>query len=201
MERLPTFEQFMQSEHFDSENLLREFLVLEDTDKRKVISGIDWLQEKGIDAVLVGGTAVAHHLPSSRKLTPDVDFLVDDLEKVKKKLQDDDISFKLLSYGLGITVDEFDMDLLDVKSGNRRVKMYAFKDSDLYKIAGRDVRIASPESLVVMKFDSGRDKDDKDAMLMLQSGVVSKERYEKVVNDLKGYVDDIIGAYVDIIPS
>ncbi len=198
MDRLPSLEEFIEKGHFDSENLYNEMSILEDSDKNKILAGIDWLKKNNIDSVLAGGTAVAHHLPSSRKLTPDMDFIVNDMEEVKRKLDDDGIKYNPLSYSLGITVDEFDMDILDSKSGNKHINTYAMKDNKEIKIAGKRVKIASPEILAIMKFDIGRDKDTDDAIALMKSGVVDREKYLKIVDILSSHIADGIKAYADL---
>lgn len=198
-DRLSSLKEFIEKGNFDSENLYNEISILEEDAKNKILASIDWLKKNNIDSVLVGGTAVAHHLPSPRKLTPDIDFIVNDIEEVKRKLDDDGIKYKPLSYSLGITVDELNMDILDFKSGNKHVNSYVMKDNKESKIAGRNVKIASPEILSIMKFDIGRNKDTDDAIALMRSGVVDKEKYIKIVDVLSSHIDAGIKSYADLI--
>jgi len=198
-DKLPSLKEFIEKGNFDSENLYNEISILEESAKNKILASIDWLKKNNINPVLVGGTAVAHHLPLSRKLTPDIDFIVKEIEEVKRKLDDDGITYKPLSYSLGITVEELNMDILDFKSGNKHISSYAMKDNKESKIAGRNVKIASPEILSIMKFDVGRNKDTNDAIALMRSGVVNKEKYLKIVDVLSSHIDGGIKSYADLI--
>jgi len=44
--------------------------------------------------------------------------------------------------------------------------------------------------LAIMKFNLGRDKDDSDAFLLLQSGKMTQEAYLKAISDLSGSLRD-----------
>jgi len=176
---------------FDSEHLYHEFMaIVEPAIRDKMIYGLLWLDENNIDAVLVGGAAVIHYLSANRSLTPDLDFLVRDLEKVKNLLESQNISYSPLiqSNGgdpIGITVGQFNLDLLDVNECNSRLNRYVMETSDKALVASVSLRIINPEALIILKFELGRDKDDDDAFALLKSGRLNKERYFKAIRDLR----------------
>ena len=57
--------------------------------------------------------------------------------------------------------------------------------------------MASPEALVIMKLNLGRDKDDTDALLLLTSGRVNRKFYLRAIKSLNQYD---LERYADMIP-
>ena len=90
----------------------------------------------------------------------------------------------------GITIEEFDMDFMDAKTGNVKFHQYIIQTARQARIGGATLNIISPEVLAIMKFNLGRDKDDSDAFLLLQSGKMTQEAYLKAISDLSGSLRD-----------
>ncbi len=178
---------------YDSETLFNEINIQESDVLDKIQTGLTWLQDNHVNCVLIGGTAVAHYLPTARTLTPDFDFLTPNFNQLKSLLSEQSIPAAPLASTnaeeLGITVPEFNTDFLDINSGNKAINKYVIKTAITGNIGGVSLKIVSPEALVIMKFALGRDKDDNDAFALLQSGVVSKLGYLEALQDLKSNVD------------
>lgn len=189
---------------FDSQNLFREMAVLAPAAVNKLQAGLQWIKNHNIQAVIIGGTAVAHYVAGSRPLTPDVDFLVANMTDVQNKLRQEQIQFTpLAEIGAfsGIQVPQFDTDFLDANSGTPEINRYVFQTARNERVGGATFPIISPEVLAIVKFNIGRDKDDKDAFMLLQSGKMNKKLYLQAVKDLRGYLHDpqSIKMYADMI--
>jgi len=176
---------------FDSEHLYHEFMaIVEPAIRNKMIYGLLWLDDLNIDAVLVGGAAVIHYLSANRSFTPDLDFLVRDLEKVKNLLESQNIPYSPLIQAnggdpIGLTVNQFNLDLLDANECNTRLNRYVMEKSNKALVAGVSLKIINPEVLIILKFELGRDKDDDDAFALLKSGKLNKDRYFRAIKDLQ----------------
>jgi len=181
-------------EHYDSINLYEKLSILNEAEIASISTGLDWTTINEPSAVLIGGTALVHYLSKSRDLTPDIDYMVDEISKVKAKLENDDILFKSLRAGniglLGITVDEFNTDYLDSNVGNVLLNKLILKDYVYAKISNYDIRIITPELLAIMKIELGRDKDVNDGFALIQSGKLDKTKYLKYLNYLKNSLKD-----------
>jgi hypothetical protein len=181
-------------EHYDSINLFEKLSILNESEIASISTGLDWTTINEPSAVLIGGTALIHYLSKSRDLTPDIDYMVDEISKVKAKLENDDILFKSLRAGniglLGITVDEFNTDYLDSNVGNVLLNKLILKDYIYAKISNYDIRIITPELLAIMKIELGRDKDVNDGFALIQSGKLDKTKYLKYLNYLKNSLKD-----------
>jgi len=181
-------------EHYDSINLYEKLSILNESEIASISTGLDWTTINEPSAVLIGGTALIHYLSKSRDLTPDIDYMVDEISKVKAKLENDDILFKSLRAGniglLGITVDEFNTDYLDSNVGNVLLNKLILKDYVYAKISNYDIRIITPELLAIMKIELGRDKDVNDGFALIQSGKLDKTKYLKYLNYLKNSLKD-----------
>jgi len=171
----------MTKQDFDSENLYREWLQVEKNLSEKMQSGLRWIKENDSDAVIIGAMAVANYLLIPRKLTPDVDFLSANIEKVKIKLEESLISFRPLYNSIGITVEKFNLDLLDSEEGNKKLNAFALSNYRFIKVAGVVVRMVTVEALTIMKFSSGREKDEADAFNLLKSGAINKEKFQREI--------------------
>ena len=178
---------------FDSANLFREMSTLAPSIVNKLQMGLQWIKTHNISAVIIGGAAVAHYVQGARPLTPDVDFMTMNMADVQAKLRQDGIQFApLAEIGAftGIQVPQFDADFLDGTSGTPLIIRYIFQTARNERIGGATFPIISPELLAIVKFNIGRDKDDKDAFMLLQNGRLNKELYLKAVKDLRSELQD-----------
>ena len=193
-------------ENYDSENLWKKINVLTEQQISNMNLGLEWTTTNLPNAVLIGGTATVYYIKSARDLTPDLDFLVNDIESVKSKLHQDEIIFKRLYVGteesLGLVVDEFNVDYLDSNVGNVRLNQLILQTYNTANIGGYQTKIINPELLAIMKFELGRDKDINDAFALLSSGKVDIIKYKSYVNKLKDTLQDYesIIAYKVLIP-
>jgi predicted nucleotidyltransferase len=181
-------------ENYTSENLWKKINILTEDDKNKIASGLEWTVNNASSVVLVGGTAVVHYIKSARDLTPDLDFMARDINSIKTKLSYDNIQYNELNPGyeepLGITVDSLNTDYLDPNVGNRELNKLILSDPVKGNIGGHTINIINPELLTILKFESSRDKDVQDALALLGSGNVNKEKYKKYLEQLKPTLTD-----------
>lgn len=196
-------------ENFDSLNLYEKFMLLEGRAAEQVADGIHWVVENGIDAVLVGGTAVVHYLSGGRTLTPDADFLCADFDAVKAKLEESNARFEdvvdVSGRVIGVTDIDRNTDFLNpaVAHGNRALNRAILATPLEAKVAGVTVKIVNPELLAILKLDLGREKDVADGFALLASGKLSRDRYDHFVDALRHSLSDgqAIAAYSDLIPD
>lgn len=180
-------------ENFESDNLYNKLIILEATQVVKLVDGIDWVLNNVNEAVLIGGTAVVHYLKGGRDLTPDIDFITSNIESVKNKLNDQGIEYTLLKNNMGISIDKFNTDILDVNyanDNNKALNLLILKTFKLAKINDKMVKVINPALLAILKFELGRTKDLNDALALMNSGLINKEQYIKFVNALKKYLND-----------
>lgn len=186
-------------ENFTSENLFEKVNLLKEEELRDIAKGLNWVVNNIPNAVLVGGTATVHYISGARDLTPDLDFMVNDIENVKTKLSYDRIIFSELNPGyeepLGITVEEFNTDFLDKNTQNIKLNELILKTPVISKVGGYSVKIINPELLAIMKFDIGRDKDFGDAIRLLNSGKIDKSKYLDYLKILKSTLNDYESMY------
>lgn len=195
-------------EKFSSSNLFDKIHLLELKTINNMSVGMSWVKNKEIDAVLVGGTAVVSYLQKGRDLTPDIDYLVSNMNDVKRKLSSENITYSDLvapnGRYLGITVPIFNMDFLDVSSahsGNIELNKLILSTRKKSIIGGNSIDIISPELLAILKLDLGRTKDINDGFALLMSGNVDRDIYISYAKKLKNTLNDyesIIG-YCDLI--
>lgn len=162
-------------------------LKIEDEVSLKFLKGLKWMDDNA-DAVVIGGAAVCHYL-ESRSLTPDIDFMTDEMDKIKNQLDRDNVQYIELASNwgnpLGIHIPSFEIDILDSDSGNKELNNYITHKGFLNRIiAGYKVKIATPEALCIMKFQTGRFKDEMDAFGLLQSGILKRKTYMKTISTL-----------------
>src|ERR1035441_1381081 len=131
----------MTKEDFDSVNLFKEWLLIEEGISERMLAGIKWMQENDNDAIIIGAIAVVNYLSTSRPLTPDIDFLCTNIEKVKGKLNKKRIAYSSLYNKIGISVEKFNMDILDPDEGNKKLNSFALSNYTIVKIGGMGVRI------------------------------------------------------------
>lgn len=158
-----------ESKSFDSQFLFKEMAVLNQNAIKKTQSALQFIQRNGIKGAIIGGIAVSHFV-SDRALTPDVDFLTSDIDKLKSILDKENIDHKPLAsngeYG-GIYVADLDTDFLDVNEGNVFLNNYILKTSVPAQIGGASFQVVNPSVLAIMKLVIGRDKDQTDAFKIL----------------------------------
>jgi hypothetical protein len=181
-------------ESYSSINLFEKIHLLEISTINNMSIGMDWVHQNNFNVVLVGGTAVVNYLNGGRDLTPDVDYLTNDLTKIKAKLTQDKIPFSdLKGYTgglLGITVPKFNIDFLDSNVGNKSLNKLILGLKTTTNIGGVVVPIIVPELLAILKLDLGRTKDINDGFALLTSGKVNKKKYIDLVTGLKPTLSD-----------
>ena len=175
---------------FDSLYLYENFRVLGSQALDQLAGGLNWMIENEPGGVLIGGTAVVSYLDGGRMLTPDIDFMVRDIDKIKSMLGDAGLRFDPLIDNLGITVEALNIDILSSGSGNPALNELIMQTPLVQKIGGIDLRVVNPELLFIMKMELGRDKDTDDAMLLLQSGVLRKSSFLGYMSDMGSSLND-----------
>jgi len=185
--------KFLLKENYTSSNLLDKINLLTESQIAQIANGIAWTTENYHTAVLIGGTALVHYLKNSRDLTPDIDFLVYDIEQLRLILEDQDIPYQPLrstDENIGLTVDDFNTDYLDSNTVNPTLNKLILSTYNMANIGGYSVRIINPELLTIMKLELGRDKDIKDGFALIQSGLLNKNKYLKYLEQLKTSLND-----------
>jgi len=180
-------------ENFDSINLYGKLSLLTESQTKQIFQGIEWVSKNYKDAVIIGGTAIVYYLNGGRNLTPDIDFLIEDISDLKLKLESDNIPYKSIlgsAGSIGITVENFNTDFLSVNSGNKYVNKLILKTAKMANVGGYQIKIAIPELLAIMKFELGRDKDTDDGFALLTSGKLNKDTYIEIVTGLKNYLEE-----------
>lgn len=179
---------------FDSLRLFNEIQTIQPELLNKLERGLQWIKDNNLHCVVVGGTAVVHYVSGARDLTPDIDFLVADFANLVNVAKRDSLTISPIALMVepvdGISIEEFDMDFMDARTGNVEFHRYIIQTARQARIGGATLNIASPEALAIMKFNLGRDKDDSDAFLLLQSGKINREAYLKAISDLSGSLKD-----------
>ena len=185
---------FLLKENFSSANLFQKVNLLTQEQITTLEKGLTWTINNIPDAIMIGGIAVVNYSTGERMLTPDLDFMVDDIDIVKEKLSNDNIVYDDLYTGieksLGITVYEFNTDYLNSKIGNIQLNELIIEEPQLTRIGGYQVKIIKPELLAIMKLIIGRDRDFSDGMVLLSSGNCDIEKYKSYLNYLKGSLQD-----------
>jgi hypothetical protein len=199
-------EKLLVKENYTSQNLFEKVNLLTEEQIRAISKGLEWTVNNLPSAVLVGGTATIHYITGARDLTPDLDFMVHDINSVRTKLSFQDISFRNLDvgyeYALGITVDEFNTDYLDAQVGNVALHNLIMQTPIKGMVGGYEVRIINPELLAIMKLNLGRDRDVNDGFALLNSGKVNREKFKTYLYQLKDSLQDYeaIEMYKNMIP-
>ena len=199
-------QKLLLKENFTSSNLWEKINLLTEEQLVGIGEGLSWTTENLPSAVLVGGTAVVHYITGSRDLTPDLDFLVRDIEMVKTKLSHNDIYYTPLNPGLdepiGITVDEINTDYLDSEEVNPTLNQLILRTFNKVTVGGKTVNIINPELLAIMKIDVAREKDVNDGFKLLSSGKVDRAKYVSYLFQLKNSLQDYesLVSYKNFIP-
>lgn len=174
---------------FNSQTLFIEMAILNPNAISKAQSAFQFITDKQIQGVLIGGMAVSHWA-AERKLTPDVDFLVPNVDLVKSILTDEGIPFyPLLSAANlnGIQVTQYDADFMD-EMGGEVPASYVLQTAKPAIIGGVSFKVADPGVLAISKFSIGREKDNEDAFKLLKSGSINKSEFKKHLKALKNYL-------------
>lgn len=193
-------------ENFTSPNLWEKINKLTEEQINNISNGLDWTVKNIPSAILVGGTAVINYITGVRDLTPDLDFMVNDIDLVKSKLTNDNIKYSPLNPGyndpIGVTVDELNTDYLDSNSVNPTLNQLILKTPVKGVIGGHTVNIINPELLAIQKIDLSREKDVSDGFKLLSSGKVNKDKYVQYLNQLKTTLNDYesLMSYRNFIP-
>lgn len=193
------------SENYDSIHLHEKVNILTEEQIRAIDKGLKWTINNMPSAVLIGGTALVHYLNGGRDLTPDIDFLVPDIDQVKQKINETGIKYTELAGGnsglIGVSIPSFNTDYLDAEKVNPALNNLILQTAKMAKIGGYNVKIITPELLAIMKIELGREKDTDDGFKLLMSGVLDKEKYLNYVNNLKNNLNDYesLVSYADMI--
>lgn len=181
-------------ENYDSKNLWKNINYLTENQIRDIDKGLEWTIENVPNAVLIGGTAVVHYISGARDLTPDLDFLVNNINSLKNKLEFSDIDYENLNPGygdpIGITITDFNTDYMDANAVNPELNRLILQTPNKANIGGYTVNIINPELLAIMKFETSREKDVNDAFKLLTSGKVNSEKFVKFAKELKNSLTD-----------
>jgi len=197
--------KFLIKENYESINLFNKINLLNENQIRDIEKGFDWTVKNYSNAVLIGGTALIHYLKGGRDLTPDIDFVVANISKLKSLLDVEDILYKpLRKYDnsiIGITVPNFNTDYLDANVDSPNIKKLVLTTYNTATIGGFSIKVVNPELLAIMKIAMGRNKDLDDGFALIQSGILNKQNYIIYASMLKNSLEDYesIISYVDMI--
>ena len=184
----------LNKDNYTSENLYEKINLLSDEQINAIDNGLKWTTKNIKNAVIIGGMGTVYYVSNSRKLTPDLDYLTEDIELVKTKLSAGNKVFRSLDagyeYSLGVTVDLFNTDFLDSEVGNVTLNKLILQTPNTAKIGGYIVKIVNPELLSIMKFSIGREKDISDGFALLSTGKCSLEKYKSYVSILGNTLQD-----------
>lgn len=192
---MKTFKEYVMSKQkvnlteaslFDSPFLFKEMALLNPNAIKKTETAMQFIKDNDIPGVIVGGVAVSH-FTEDRPLTPDVDFMTSDISLVKSILMNKGMEYEPLAapsgdFG-GIYVPDLDADFLDANIGTPVLNDYIMKTATNAKIGGQTFPVINPAVLAIMKFTTGRDKDETDAFKLLPT--VSKAEFKQHLQALK----------------
>lgn len=192
-------------ENFSSNNLFEEINRLTETQVSEISEGIEFISLNMPNSVLIGGSAVVYYLKGGRSLTPDIDFLVPDIESSKDSLSDEGINFEKImgnTGSIGINIPDFNIDLLDMRSGNIDLNKLILRNFNKIMFGGIEIKIIDPELLYIMKLELGRDKDVSDAFALAnQKGLLNVDKINNYLRVLKGKLGEYesIESYIQMI--
>jgi hypothetical protein len=157
---------------YDSPGLYLEIVALSDTQVKRTQKGLTWVLGHGLQdkLVIVGGTAVAFHA-APRPLTPDLDFVCQNVTEVASLLAADGITpVTQLNpqhppVGAGIHAEPFDTDFMTLT--DPRLFPLVLSTSVPGRLGGGTFRFVSAPMLFAMKNMTGREKDLADAVKLL----------------------------------
>jgi hypothetical protein len=180
-------------EDFSTENLYNKFNLLTEAEVKRITLGIDWTLKNYPEAVIIGGSSVVYYLNGGRDLTPDLDYMIGNINYIKTMLDKDKINYspiKSSSGNIGITASQFNIDYLDANTGNVTLNKLILNNYITGNINGRNCKIVIPELLTIMKIELGRDKDTTDGLALITSKKLDKIKYLKFVNMLKNNLNE-----------
>lgn len=187
-------EQFLVKVNYSSENLFNEITRLTIGQVQQIAAGFRWTAEKCPGAVLIGGTATVNYLNGKRQLTPDIDFMAQDIPTIRSLLGEARIGFRELNPGrvhsLGITVSSFNADYINADAGHVLLNRLILSTFQTTRIGGLNVKVINPELLAIMKLDLGREQDLNDGFALLKSGILKKSTYAGYLYDLRNDIKD-----------
>ena len=176
---------------YTSKNLYEQISLLTEEQQKAIQSGFAWIQQNGFqdDVVVIGGTAVASHVPGGRKLTPDLDILVKSLSPFTELFHQQKINYESIADSAmvaslsfsGITVDVFNADFMMWQ--NRRLNSLVFSTAVRQNIGGVNWRVIDSALLMCMKSQTGRQKDMED-MILLWKKIQDKAEVQKMAKQL-----------------
>lgn len=174
---------------FDSKSLYKEMAIKNPDALMKTQNAMQFITNNQLSGVLVGGMAYSHH-HIDRPHKTDVDFLTNDIEKVKEALDANNMSYAPLmgnDFG-GIQVQDLDADFLDANIGNASLNKYLMDTSKEANIGGVRFKVADPSVLAIMKLTTGRPKDMEDAFGLFS--IIDMESLKKHVKNLENYLPE-----------
>ena len=198
--------KLLLKENHSSLNLYEKLCLLSEDQLAAIERGLEWTVKNCPDAVLVGGTAVVYHLTEGRNLTPDLDFMVHDINSVAAKLDEENTGNKPLFTGdkndLGITVKDFNTDYLDAEKGNRELNKMILENAAEAQLGSYIINILQPELLAIMKLNLGRERDIDDGFALLGSGKCNAGKFKEYTDKLKNTLEEYhsIAQYEKLIP-
>lgn len=155
---------------------------------QKLNAAMDWIKQNNIIAVAIGGTAVAHYMTGARDDT-DVDFVTDNINVVAQRAKFNQLQYSPLSLNAkyqGIIIPSLDVDFIQPP---KPILQMILSTASKEMIGNTIFPVISPEALVIVKFELGRDKDLTDAFNLLKSGLVDKQKYLSLVKKMSKYMD------------
>jgi predicted nucleotidyltransferase len=193
-----------QKSGFDSTNLFLEMVAIGEDQRQPIQKALQWIKDNKISCVIIGGIAVVHYIHGSRPLTPDLDVLTSELPKIKELSDQQNLRTSPLAFvgeQQGLTIQDFNADFLDARTGNVALNKYILDTAVSATIGSESFPVISPEALVILKFNLGRDKDDTDALLLLKSQKVNRQKYLQGISLLKKHLQEpsTLKMYADMI--
>jgi hypothetical protein len=132
---------------------------------------------------LIGGLAVSAWSPP--RATMDVDFLVlvesGNLNHLVKALNDAGMNSELRCGGVDDPVPYLiRADYLDIIVATKKYEAETIEQSIALNIAGREIPVASPEYLIILKLKAGGPRDLLDIQELLTSNLVDRVKLEEL---------------------
>jgi predicted nucleotidyltransferase len=177
---------------FESKSLFKEMAILNPNAINKTQKAMQFIHDNHIEGVIIGGIAVSHYT-EDRPLTPDVDFLTNNIHQIEQTLKANGIEYHPLAstgdFG-GVNAETFDIDFLDANVGMSTLNNYIINHHTTTTIGGVQMPIINKELLTIMKFVIGRNKDTDDAFKLLAKCNIATLKTH--LQKLKGIIEDEI---------
>lgn len=175
---------------FTSSNLQQKLELLTPTQLTEIKRGFQWISNHLSNCMVLGGVAVVSYVNGERFLTPDLDIMVSDISLVQQKLDAQNLKYTHLTNDLGITVNEFNLDILNAKTDNIALNKLTLKTPNQHLIYDENYNIIQPELLTILKLELGREKDLEDGFMLLQSGSLNRSLYMDYLEQLKDHLSE-----------